>query len=587
MAPAKKVASTSAKPAAAKKTKRAGKTGGTKKLSPYNKFMKSELAKVKSSNPGMAHKDAFKKVAQMWKTSSLNPKFNAIAAHEYIKAQRCEAFSKLGIPPYPRYTPPPAGYPLASHALVHSRWGQAMDRGAKLVDTQVTVQGRITAAREASRKLYFFDVEQDGQTLQVVASQARVAGDTAEFRALNRALMAGDIVRASGFVGKTGTGEVSVFATRLPELLAPCMRPIPRRSGLLDSEKRFRSRHLDLLVNPRARQALRMRARVLQYVRRFLDSRAFTEVETPVLSPSAGGASARPFATKAVAFGDTPLFMRVAPELYLKQLVIGGLDRVYEIGKQFRNEGIDADHSPEFTTCEFYHAYASLDDLIEITEDLLRGMAQELTGSTAVPLPGEHPSAATVDFAPPFRRVDVVQALRSHIPELPQRLDETALPQLQQIVADRHIPAPHPHTVPRLLDHLIGTYIEPQCIQPTFLVGHPAIMSPLSKCTDDSHTAAARLELFINGKEFVNAYEELNDPQEQREKFRAQAHERDQGDEEVPLPDLAFCNALETALPPTAGWGMGIDRLVALLSGATHLRETIAFPIMRPKQCEN
>ncbi|KAJ1728060.1 hypothetical protein LPJ61_004241 [Coemansia biformis] len=505
-----------------------------------------------------------------------------------VKEQREAAFASLGIDPYPRYVPPPAGHPLATPAQVHARWGPTMDRGARLADAQLTVQGRISSVREASRKLFFYDVEQDGQVVQVVASQARVHGDPAEFRARSRALIVGDIVRASGFVGKTDSGETSVFATRLVELLAPCLRPIPHRSGLADTEKRFRSRHLDLLVNPRAKQSLRMRAQALQHIRAFLDARGFVEVETPVLSPSVGGASARPFTTTSVAFGDTPLFMRVAPELYLKQLVIGGLDRVYEMGKQFRNEGIDADHSPEFTTCEFYQAYASLDDLMQMTEDMLRGMAVQLTGSTAVPVPGsgggsdDGSSAPNLDFGPPFRRIDVLQALRKHVPELPESLDDDALPDLQKIVACRHIPAPRPHTVPRLLDRLIGHYIEPDCVQPTFLVGHPAAMSPLAKCTDSVQTTAARFELFVNCRELVNAYEELNDPNEQRAKFRTQARERDQGDDEVPLPDAAFCDALESGLPPTAGWGMGVDRVVALLAGASHLRETIAFPVMRP-----
>ncbi|KAJ2351472.1 hypothetical protein GGF43_004023, partial [Coemansia sp. RSA 2618] len=275
---------------------------------------------------------------------------------ELIKEQRERTFAELGMQPYPRYAAPPAEFPLASPALVHSRWGQSMESGAKLTDEQLSVQGRLISKRESGKKLFFFDLEQDGQTVQIVASQVRHDGDSARFRAVNRALMVGDIVRFSGFAGKTNTGEMSVFATRLPELLAPCVRPIPLRSGLADTEKRFRNRHLDLLVNPKAKRALKMRAQVLQYIRSFLDDRQFIEAETPVLSPSVGGASARPFVTKAMAFDETTLFMRVAPELYLKQLVIGGLDRVYEIGKQFRNEGIDADHNPEFSTCEFYMA---------------------------------------------------------------------------------------------------------------------------------------------------------------------------------------------------------------------------------------
>ncbi|KAJ2082517.1 hypothetical protein H4R24_001543 [Coemansia sp. RSA 988] len=501
------------------------------------------------------------------------------SSNEAIKKQRRQVLDDLGLDPYPRYSLPPTGYPLVSHALVHSRWGHAMDSGAKLTDVQLTVQGRIVSKREASKKLFFFDLEQDGQTIQVVSSQARFTGDTTRFRALNRALMSGDIVRASGFIGKTNTGETSIFAANLLVLLAPCLRPIPLRSGFTDPEKRFRSRHLDLLINPKAKHGLIMRSLVLRYIRRFLDTRHFIEVETPVLSPNVGGASARPFTTKSMAFGDTPLFMRVAPELYLKQLVIGGLNRVYEIGKQFRNEGIDANHNPEFTTCEFYQAYASLEDLMQMSEDMLRGMVEELTGSTTIPsLDGADP----IDFGSPFRRLDVMQSLREHVPELPDLENDQTLPALQRVIAQRNIVTPYPHTVPRLLDRLIGHYIEPLCIQPTFLYAHPAVMSPLAKCADRNQSTAARFELFINGKEFINAYEELNDPDLQRQNFYLQSMERDQGDEDVPPPDLDFCNALESALPPTAGWGMGIDRLVALLAGLSHLRESISFPVMRP-----
>ncbi|PIA17875.1 lysyl-tRNA synthetase [Coemansia reversa NRRL 1564] len=503
----------------------------------------------------------------------------APSSNEAIKKQRQRALNDLGLELYPRYTLPPMGYPLVTHELVHSRWGHAMDNGAKLTDVQLTVQGRIISKREASKKLFFFDIEQDGQTVQVVSSQARFTGDISRFRSLNRTLMSGDIIRASGFVGKTNTGETSVFAVELLELLAPCLRPIPLRSGFTDSEKRFRSRHLDLLVNPKARRGLIMRSQVLQYIRSFLDARQFVEVETPILSPNVGGASARPFTTTSMAFGDTPLFMRVAPELYLKQLVIGGLNRVYEIGKQFRNEGVDADHNPEFTTCEFYQAYASLEDLMQMSEDMLRGMVKKLTGSTIVK---QSDGIDSIDFGTPFRRLDVMKTLCEHVPELSDLDNDQTLSKLQQILEKHHIVTPHPHTVPRLLDRLIGHYIEPQCIQPTFLYGHPAIMSPLAKCADRNQTIAARFELFINGKELVNAYEELNDPDLQRQKFRIQSVERIQGDEEVPPPDIAFCNALESALPPTAGWGMGIDRLVALLAGLSHLRETISFPIMRP-----
>ncbi|KAJ1951089.1 hypothetical protein EC988_004152, partial [Linderina pennispora] len=346
---------------------------------------------------------------------------------------------------------------------------------------------------------------------------------------------------------------------------------------------RFRNRHVDLLVNPQAKHNLVTRAKVLKYIRSYLDTRDFTEVETPVLSPNVGGASAKPFVTTAAAFGNSRMFMRVAPELFLKQLVIGGMDRVYEIGKQFRNEGVDADHNPEFTTCEFYQTYATLDDLMAMTEEMLRGMAHAVTGETAVTAVSTiSGNEIQVDLGKPFRRIDVTQFLRDKLPDLPNDFSSPdALPQLLDLLAKNNLSVPQPHTVPRLLDRLIGHYIEPLCQQPTFLIGHPSIMSPLSKCTDDSAQVSARFELFVNGKELVNAYEELNNPNEQRAKFMVQATERAAGDEEVPEMDQAFCDALEFALPPTGGWGMGVDRVVALLAGVRHLRETIAFPIMK------
>ncbi|KAJ2747896.1 hypothetical protein GGI20_000191 [Coemansia sp. BCRC 34301] len=502
-----------------------------------------------------------------------------------IKAQRAQAFANLDIQPYPRFTPPPPDFPLASPAQIHARWADKLEAGVKRPDLQISIQGRIRNRREASKKLFFYDVEQGGHTVQVVASHQRIAAGSSgdEFLSHNRALLSGDIVRVTGHLGKTNTGETSVFATRRLELLAPCLHTIPSRSGLVDTQKRFRNRYLDLLVN--GSHALRVRARVLRYIREFLEARHFVEVETPILSPNVGGASARPFVTQsAAAFGDTPLFLRVAPELYLKQLVIGGVDRVYELGRQFRNEGIDADHNPEFTTCEFYMAYADIGDLTAATEEMLRGMAQEITGSAVVRTAVSDSQFVDIDFGQPFGRIDVTEALRSYVPEL-QTLDindPRSASQLVSILAARHISCPLLRTMPRLLDRLIGHYIEPLCTQPTFLFNHPAIMSPLAKSTDAANVTAARFELFVNGKELVNAYEELNDPKEQRQRFALQAADREAGDADVPPFDGEFCDALEFALPPTAGWGMGIDRVIALLSGVHHLRETIAFPIMRP-----
>ncbi|KAI7833518.1 lysyl-tRNA synthetase [Kickxella alabastrina] len=509
----------------------------------------------------------------------------ASADRRPIKTHREAAFATLGVQAYPRYTAVEAGISVVSAQQVHERWDVVLADGEK----DESVRGRIRSKREAGRRLVFYDIEQEGgrHVVQAVVSEQRCKNkeSSVSFSDSNRILLAGDIVRVSGFVGKTRLGETSVFATCNPELLAPCLHTIPTRSRLEDTQKRFRNRHLDLLVNPHARKALETRARVLRFIRGFLDSRGFVEVETPVLSANVGGAAARPFVTRAVALGDnTPLFLRIAPELYLKQLVVGGFDRVYELGKQFRNEGIDADHNPEFTTCEFYQAYATVEDLMTMTEDVLREMSMEVTGSPKVNVGRDDGSGFELDFSQPFRRIHVTDTLYEMIPELPNDLDSpAALAKLVEIASKRGIAAPRPHTVPRLLDRFIGHIIEPQCEQPTFLTGHPGVMSPLAKSADAAGRTSARFELFANGRELVNAYEELNDPNEQRRKFAAQARERnDLGDEEVPAPDAAFCDALEFGLPPTGGWGMGVDRVVALLAGVRHLRETVSFALLKP-----
>ncbi|KAJ2664677.1 hypothetical protein IWW48_000622 [Coemansia sp. RSA 1200] len=528
--------------------------------------------------------------------STAPPTASETSSRRPTREQRIRTLKDLGITAYPRYTPSPPEFPLMDVQHVHEQWDSTLEKGAKLEDEQVTVQGRIHRKRESSKRLFFIDIEQNGQTIQVAASLVRDSGgtgaDVESFAKHYRALLVGDIVRVSGFVGKTNTGETSVFAVSAMELLTPCLHTIPSRSGLIDMEKRFRKRHLDMLVNPHVRNALAVRAKVLSFIRGFLSARQFVEVETPILSATVGGASARPFATRSVAFGDTELFMRVAPELFLKQLVIGGMDRVYEIGKQFRNEGVDADHNPEFTTCEFYQAYATLEDLLQSTEEMIRGLVQAVTGSLRVRVEGppssghrEQSTHTVVDFAPPFRRINVTEMLRQKAPDLPPDLnDPAAIPRIISVLKAQGIALPRPLTLPRLLDRLISRHIEPECTQPTFLVSHPSVMSPLSKPADAENATSARFELFVNSTELVNAYEELNDPFIQRQNFSLQAAQKDAGDDEIPAPDLAFCDALEYALPPTGGWGMGIDRVVALLAGVSHLREAISFPIMRPQK---
>ncbi|RKP14373.1 protein KARS-1, isoform c, partial [Piptocephalis cylindrospora] len=453
--------------------------------------------------------------------------------------------------------------------------------------------GRITAMRQSGSKLYFYDLTQNGTRIQVMGSQGSLEGleegqnGVKLFREAHRALGRGDMVEMTGRVGKTESGELTIFLIHPPRLLAPCLHDIPYRTGLKDTEQRFRNRHVDLLLNTHARRALIIRAKVLRGIRRFLDDRDFLEVETPILFPTAGGANARPFLTEAVAYGGMGLSLRIAPELHLKQLVIGGLDRVYELGRQFRNEGVDTEHNPEFTTCEFYRAYTSIDELMDLTEEMLSTLAKEIRedmGSSSSSNSTEEMEIPRFDR--PFPRIHVIQALEQAIqvplPSLEEGNETQAIEQLTRVAHAHNIALPHPPTLPRILDTLIGHFVEPQCVQPTFLYGHPVIMSPLAKqATMDG--VSSRFELFVRGVELVNAYEELNDPAEQRRRFHTQDQDRVGGDKEIPEPDEAFCDALEYGLPPTGGWGLGVDRLCAMFAGTKNMRETLSFPLMKPR----
>ncbi|CAO3652441.1 unnamed protein product [Cunninghamella echinulata] len=441
----------------------------------------------------------------------------------------------------------------------------------------VTLTGRIMSKRESSGKLVFYDIMHHGESIQIVASKNRF--DQPElFADMNRAASRGDIFAFTGVIGKTNHGQLSLFTNKF-WLLTPCLHDLPK-SGLKDPEKRFRQRYLDMLVNPEPLKTLKTRSHIIRFIRQFLDKRDFLEVETPILASTAGGASARPFITKANAL-NMDMQLRIAPELYLKQLVIGGVDRVFEIGKQFRNEGIDADHNPEFTTCEFYQAYGNLESLMNDTETMLSEMVQHITNSKIITKDG-----IKLDFGSSFQRINVVEYLDNYF-KLNGMSSITTMnaTSLRELCKQHQIPhIQPPYTEARLLDKIISHLIEPKCIQPTFLYHHPLSLSPLAKDIEIKNgiRVAARFELFVAKKEIVNAYEELNDPKEQRIRFEKQLNDRQQGDIEAPIPDMAFCEALEYGLPPTAGWGMGIDRVVQLLTDSHHIREVIAFPVMRP-----
>ncbi|XP_042273558.1 lysine--tRNA ligase isoform X1 [Thunnus maccoyii] len=458
--------------------------------------------------------------------------------------------------------------------------------GDQLTDVVVNVSGRVHAKRASGAKLLFYDMRGEGVKLQVMANSRNYKSEEA-FVAINNKLRRGDIIGVRGNPGKTKKGELSIIPMEMT-LLSPCLHMLPHlHFGLKDKETRFRQRYLDLIINDYVRQKFITRAKIITYLRRFLDEMGFLEIETPMMNIIPGGAVARPFVTYHNEL-DMNLYMRIAPELYHKMLVVGGMDRVYEIGRQFRNEGIDLTHNPEFTTCEFYMAYADYHDLMDITEKLLSGMVKNITGGYKVTYHPDGPEgqAYEIDFTPPFRRVSMTHDLEKIMgvkfpPTDSYDSDETRK-FFDDLCAQKGVECPPPRTTARLLDKLVGDFLEVTCINPTFICDHPQIMSPLAKWHRSQKGLTERFELFVMKKEVCNAYTELNDPIRQRELFEQQAQAKAEGDDEAMFIDETFCTALEYGLPPTAGWGMGIDRLTMFLTDSNNIKEVLLFPAMKP-----
>ncbi|XP_030975548.1 lysine--tRNA ligase-like isoform X2 [Quercus lobata] len=477
--------------------------------------------------------------------------------------------------------------------------------GEHLEDVTVNLAGRIMSKRSSSSKLFFYDLHGCDAKVQVMADASKSNLNAEEFSRFHSTVKRGDIVGVEGFPGKTKRGELSIFP-RSFIVLTPCLRMIPRQKPkagseeawvpgrarnpetyiLKDQETRYRQRYLDLMLNMEVRQIFKTRTRIIKYIERFLDNRDFWEVETPMMNTIAGGAAARPFVTHHNDL-NTNLFMRIAPELSLKQLLVGEFGRVYEIGKQFRNEGIDLTHNPEFTTCEFYMAYADYNDLMELTETMLSGMVKELTGGYKIKYHanGLDEDPIEIDFTPPFRRIDMIEELEKmanlNIPK--DFSSDEANKYLKDACTKYEIKCAPPETTARLLDKLVGHFLEETCTDPAFIINHPELMSPLAKWHRTKKGLTERFELFINKHELCNAYTELNDPVVQRQQFAEQLKDRQSGDDEAMALDETFCMALEYGLPPTGGWGLGIDRLTMLLTDSQNIKEVILFPAMKPQ----
>jgi lysyl-tRNA synthetase class 2 len=439
----------------------------------------------------------------------------------------------------------------------------------------VRVAGRVVAFR-GHGKTTFAHLEDASGRIQVYFRQDALG---AEGYAIVGLLHLGDVIGVDGTVFRTRTGEVTVRAGAVT-LLAKALRPLPigksdaeglQHGGLADPETRYRQRYADLAVHPHVREVFRVRARTVSYLRRFLDARGFLEVETPVLQPIYGGAMARPFVTHHAAL-DRRLYLRIATELYLKRCIVGGLERVYEIGKDFRNEGLDRLHNPEFTMLELYQAYADYEDMMALTEEMVEGVVTELCGSRRIERFG-----VTLDFARPWTRATYRELVRTHGGLDLVSADDRAL----RAAVHARGTDPDGMSRPKLMDEVFKAYVEPALRQPTFVVDFPIELSPLAKPKRGDPTLAERFEFFVFGRELANAFSELNDPDDQRRRLEAQTAARAAGDQEAQVMDEDYILALEYGMPPTGGVGLGIDRLVMLLAEQASIRDVILFPQLR------
>jgi lysyl-tRNA synthetase class 2 len=485
------------------------------------------------------------------------------------RLEKAKGWRALGVDPYGNGFRPEhlAGEIAAAHAADSVEQLEASP-------ASFTVAGRVIAIRSFGKAAFLKLRDRSGE-IQVHVKQDALGAEYERFRLTD----VGDFVGVTGTLFRSKTGELTLSASRF-QPLTKAVRPLPEKwHGLQDHEARYRQRYLDLVSNPEVKASFLKRTELVRFLRAFLDARGYVEVETPMMHSLVSGAAARPFVTHHNAL-DVDLFLRIAPELYLKRLVVGGMERVYEINRNFRNEGLSTKHNPEFTMLEFYQAYATYTDLMDLTEQMVGEAAVRVTGSTQVSYQG-----TTLSFAPGWKRISMAEAVREALPALDEKRvrDADALwTELSRVVPAAESEAARKLNAGELLGFLFGRLVEPKLIQPTFVTQFPVALSPLSRRSDADPEMTDRFELFVAGREIANGFSELNDPADQRGRFLEQVAAKERGQAETMDYDEDYVRALEHGLPPTAGEGIGIDRLVMLLTDAPSIRDVILFPLLRP-----
>ncbi|NLV87956.1 MAG: lysine--tRNA ligase [Tissierellia bacterium] len=444
------------------------------------------------------------------------------------------------------------------------------EKFGELEEQEVAVAGRIMS-RRGHGKVSFMDIQDSQGRIQIFIKQDLIGEE--EYKDLNL-LDLGDIIGVKGEVFKTKTGEISVRAKEII-LLTKSLQILPEKwHGLKDQDLRYRQRYVDLIVNPEVKETFILRTKIIKAVREYLDERGFLEVETPILSTIAGGANARPFITHHNTL-DIEMYLRIANELYLKRLIVGGFEKVYEMGKMFRNEGMSPKHNPEFTNIELYQAYVDYEEMMRLTENLVAYVAEKALGTTKINYQGTE-----IDLTPPWRRLDMVDAIKEYagIDFNEINTDEEAI----AIAKEKGLEITPGMKRGHIIAEVFEEFCEEHLVQPTFIIGHPVEVSPLAKRNPDDPRKTNRFEAFINTWEIANAFSELNDPIDQRERFEEQVKQKNLGDDEAHPMDTDFINAIEVGLPPTGGLGIGIDRLIILLTNQPSIRDVILFPTMKP-----